>query len=88
MGKVRLEKRMRHHSNIDQQVARNPPPPTAPTMATDAQATAGRDTRGNVEAEMPSLPGDAAVALASHAFRSRHTLAAAVRASGRRDQEK
>ena len=32
MGEIRLEKRMRRNFNIDKQVARYPPAPTAPTM--------------------------------------------------------
>src|SRR5437016_10682961 len=76
---------------MDKQVARNPPAPTAPTaptMAGDAQAATGRDTCRNIEAEMSSLPGAGAVALASYAFRLRYALSATIRASDRRGEER
>src|SRR5712671_6939339 len=79
---------MRRNLNIDKQVARNPPAPTAPTMARDAQATARWDPRRNIEAEMSSLPGDGAVTHASYAFRLRYAVSAAIRASGRRGEER
>ena len=66
---IRLEKRMRRNFNIDQQIARYPPAPTAPTMTRDTQVTAGWDPRRNSEAEMPSFPGNGAIACASRTFR-------------------
>src|SRR5947207_773361 len=88
MGEIRLEKKMRRNFNIDKQVARYPPAPTAPTMARDAQATAGWDPSGYIEAEMSFLPGNGAVALASHTFRLRYALSAAICASGRCGEER
>ena len=88
MGEIRLEKRVRRNFNIDKQVARNPPAPTAPPMAWDAQATAGWDPRRNIEVEMSSLPGNGTVALASYAFRLRYALSAAIRANGRHREER
>src|SRR5205809_2773538 len=79
---------MRRNLNIDKQVARNPPAPTAPPIAWDAQATAGWDPSRNIEAEMSSLPGTGAVALASYAFLLRYALSAAIRASRRRGEER
>ena len=79
---------MRRNLNIDKQVARNPPAPTAPPMAWDTQATAGWDPRRNIEAEMSSLPGNGTVALASYAFQLRYALSAAIRANGRHREER
>src|SRR5213083_1539867 len=79
---------MRRNRNVDKQVARHLPAPTAPTMARDAQATTGWDPCRNIEAEMSPLPGTGAVALAGCAFRLRYALSAAIRANGRHREER
>src|SRR5260221_12907716 len=79
---------MRRIVDIDHQVARYQPIAPAPTLATDAQAAAGRDPRGDVKAQTSRLARAGAVAVARYASWLRHAVSAAVHAWDQRGDKK
>src|SRR5947207_6217977 len=79
---------MRRIVDIDHQVARYQPIAPAPTLATDAQAAAGRDPRGDVKAQPSCLARTGAIAVARYASWLGHAVSAAVRAWDQRGDKK